>query len=202
MLRLERQISGLRRGVSRLIDSYAEGVIDKGEFEPRITGLKQRISQLQERRQASLEAVEVERHLSLVVSLLEGFSAKLVQGLGSLEETGVRKIIRALAQRIEIDDPRIKVIFRVPSLDGSPGPTAPTKTNASRQHCTSVSRTILRLGHALSKTGQGLQTLRLKPGRLPHHRPRLFHAQERRYIRRKCVTPTSRFDLSVCPGTI
>jgi len=45
----------------RLIDSYAEGVIDKAEFEPRIAGLKQRLSQLQERHQAALEAAEVER---------------------------------------------------------------------------------------------------------------------------------------------
>ena len=49
ILRLDRQISSLRRGISRLIDSYAEGVIDKAEFEPRIAGLKQRVSQLQER---------------------------------------------------------------------------------------------------------------------------------------------------------
>lgn len=49
ILRLDRQIATLRRGIGRLIDSYAENVIDKAEFEPRITGLKQRMSQLQER---------------------------------------------------------------------------------------------------------------------------------------------------------
>jgi site-specific DNA recombinase len=157
MLRLDRQISSLRRGVSRLIDSYAEGVIDKGEFEPRITGLKQRMSQLQERRQASLEAAEAERDLSLVVSRLEDFSAKVVQGLDTLDETGVREIIRALVRRIEIDDARIEVIFRVPSLDGSPGPTAPTKTNASRQHCTSVGRAHTGMDQPLPQTSQGLR---------------------------------------------
>ena len=55
------------------------------------------------------------------------FSAKVAQWLGTLDETDVREIIRALVRWIEIDDARIEVIFRVPSFDGSPGPTAPTK---------------------------------------------------------------------------
>jgi hypothetical protein len=65
ILRLDRQIATLRRGIGRLIDSYTESVIDKAEFEPRITGLKQRMSQLQERYQEARDAAEVERNLSL-----------------------------------------------------------------------------------------------------------------------------------------
>ena len=42
IIRLDRQMTSLRRGIGRLIDSYTEGVIDKAEFEPRIAGLKQR----------------------------------------------------------------------------------------------------------------------------------------------------------------
>ena len=37
-------------------------------------------------------------------------------------------------------------------------------------------RMLLRLGHALPKTGQGLRALRLKLRRLSHRRVRLFHA--------------------------
>src|ERR1035441_1343875 len=35
ILRLDRQIATLRRGIGRLIDSCTESVIDKAEFEPR-----------------------------------------------------------------------------------------------------------------------------------------------------------------------
>jgi site-specific DNA recombinase len=77
IVRLDRQITSLRRGIGRLIDSYTEGVIDKTEFEPRIVGLRQRLSQLQERHQAALEAAETERDLALVISRLEDFSAKV-----------------------------------------------------------------------------------------------------------------------------
>jgi site-specific DNA recombinase len=39
---VEGQISKLRQGLARLIDSYADGLIDKHEFEPRITRLRLR----------------------------------------------------------------------------------------------------------------------------------------------------------------
>ena len=106
MLRLDRQISSLRRGVSRLIDSYAEGVIDKAEFEPRITGLKQRMSQLEERYEAAARsscsgARSLTRRQPAGRLLGEG-----VQGLGALDEFGMQEIVRALVRRIEIDDTR------------------------------------------------------------------------------------------------
>src|SRR5271154_4400668 len=134
IIRLDRQMTSLRRGIGRLIDSYTEGVIDKAEFEPRIAGLKQRVSQLRERHQAALDAVETERDLALVISRLEDFSAKVTTGLDNLDRLGMQDIIRTVVRRIEIDDSRIEVIFRVPSPDGPSGPSSPTKTIGSWQH--------------------------------------------------------------------
>jgi site-specific DNA recombinase len=133
-------MTAMRRGVGRLIDSYAEGVIDKAEFGPRIAGLKQRLSQLQERHQAALEAAEIERGLSLVISRLEDFSAKVATRLDDLDRAGMQDIIRILVRRIEIDDARIEVIFRVPPPDG-PSRPSPTDQTATWQHCTGVGRT-------------------------------------------------------------
>jgi len=135
IIRLDRQMTSLRRGIARLIDSYTEGVIDKTEFEPRIGGLKQRMSQLQERHQAALEAIESERGLALVLSRLEDFSAKVTTRLDNLDQFEMQDVIRTVVRRIEIDDSRIEVIFRVPSPDGPPGSPSPTKT-VSWQHCT------------------------------------------------------------------
>jgi len=144
IIRLERQMTSLQRGIARLIDSYTEGILDKTEFEPRIAGLKQRVTQLHERHQAALEAVESERDLALVVSRLEDFAAKVTTGLDNLDRFGMRDIIRTVVRRIEIADSRIEVTFRVPSPDGPPGPQSQTKT-ASWQHCTDVGRALLRL---------------------------------------------------------
>ena len=155
IIRLDRQMTTLRRGLGRLLDSYTEGVIDKAEFEPRIAGLKQRESQLQERHQAALDAAETERDLALVISRLEDFSAKVTTGLDNLDRLGMQDIIRTVVRRIEIDDSRIEVIFRVPSPDPS-GPASPTKTIGSWQHCTGVGRTNHRLAQSLPQARQGL----------------------------------------------
>jgi hypothetical protein len=111
------RMTSLRRGIGRLIDSYTEGVIDKTDFEPRIAALKQRLSQLQQRHQAALEAAETERDLALVISRLEDFSAKVITGLDNLDRFGMQDIIRSVVRRIQIDDSCIEVIFRVPSPD-------------------------------------------------------------------------------------
>jgi site-specific DNA recombinase len=169
IIRLDRQMTSLRRGIGRLIDSYTEGVIDKAEFEPRIAGLKQRESQLQERHQAALDAAETERDLALVISRLEDFSAKVTTGLDNLDRLGMQDIIRTVVRRIEIDDSRIEVIFRVPSPDPS-GPASPTKTIGSWQHCTRVGGTNLLLVRPQSPPHQGFR----EPRRIP---PRLRHAR-------------------------
>jgi site-specific DNA recombinase len=54
---VEGQMAQLKHGIARLIDSYADGLIDKTEFEPRITRIRQRIARLEEqRRQLADEA--------------------------------------------------------------------------------------------------------------------------------------------------
>ena len=170
IVRLNHQMTTMRRGVGPLIDSYAEGVIDKAEFEPRIAGLKQRLSQLQERHHAALEAAEVEPDLSLVISRLEDFSAKVATRLDDLDRAGMQDIIRILVRRIEIDDARIEVIFRVPPPDG-PSKPSPTGKSANWQHCTGVCRTNHRLARPLPAPRKGLgkpqpQRPRLPPPRL------------------------------------
>lgn len=45
---VEARLNKLRQGLARLIDSYAEGLIEKGEFEPRVAGFRERIAKLEE----------------------------------------------------------------------------------------------------------------------------------------------------------
>ena len=57
--------------MARLIDSDAEGLIDKAAFEPRITRLRQRLARLEEQRQALAEEATGQRELSLIIGRLE-----------------------------------------------------------------------------------------------------------------------------------
>jgi site-specific DNA recombinase len=159
IVRLHQQITTMRRGIGRLIDSYAEGLIDKAEFEPRIAGLKQRLSQLDERHRAALDAIEAERDLSLVISRLEDFSAKVANRLDGLDGAGMQEIIRILVRRIEIEGDAIEVVFRVPPQDGPGRPPPPTGESASWQHCTGVARAVLGLDQSQPSPGQGRRGL-------------------------------------------
>jgi site-specific DNA recombinase len=135
IVRLDRQMAMLRRGIDRLIDGYAGGFIDKAEFEPRIAGLRQRMTQLQEQQEAAVESANAECELSLVISRLEDFSAKVSQGLDRLNWHGMRQIIHTLVRRIEIDRDSVEIVFRVPST-GRPAGDGTPPSRTTWQHCT------------------------------------------------------------------
>jgi len=68
---IEAQIAKLRRGMGRLIDGYAEGLIDKADFEPRVAGLRQRIKSWEEQATTLRDEVAQRAALSLVVGRLQ-----------------------------------------------------------------------------------------------------------------------------------
>jgi site-specific DNA recombinase len=110
---LEAQMGKLRRGIARLIDSYADGLIDKQEFEPRVTRLRERMHHLEEQVQRLKEESEVEEELRVILSRLETFAAKVQDGLQQADFPTKREIIRALVKRVEVDTQQIRVVFRV-----------------------------------------------------------------------------------------
>jgi site-specific DNA recombinase len=127
---VERQLAKLRSGVGRLIDSYAEGVISKAEFEPRLAGLRRRTAKLEAEATVLQDAAEQARSLHLVIGKLETFAALIQDRLGEADWDTRRDIIRALVRRIEIDDQHVRVVFRV---DSAPGEGAGSRRLL--QHC-------------------------------------------------------------------
>jgi site-specific DNA recombinase len=121
---IEDQISKGRQGVARLIDSYAESLIDKSEFEPRITRLRQRLARLEEQRQALADEAAVQGELQLIIGRLEDFAAKLHAGLETADWASQRDLIRALVKRVEVACNEVNVVFRI---DPYPSDNAPEK---------------------------------------------------------------------------
>src|SRR5215475_1571192 len=99
---LEEQLGKLRQGVARVIDSYADGLIDKGEFEPRILRLRQRIARLEEQRQQLTEEATLQTELQLIIGRLEEFAAKVHDGLEDADWSSKRDLIRTLVKRVEV----------------------------------------------------------------------------------------------------
>lgn len=111
---LERQRTKLRHGLARLIDSYAEGFLEKEEFEPRIARLRQRLTALDEQGRQLADAATRQRELRLLIGRLADFTAQVEVGLGAADWLTRREIIRTLVSRVEIDHTQVNVVFRVP----------------------------------------------------------------------------------------
>ena len=125
---LERQRLQLDKGKSRLIDSYAEGMIDKTDFDPKMRHLKNRLEQIDQQIQASRCHQVGQRELFLVINRLEEFAAAVHDRLDTVDFVTKREIIRGLVKRVEIHKDEILVVFRV---DPDPGFNASESSTGS-----------------------------------------------------------------------
>lgn len=119
---VEGQLGRLRQGLARLIDSYAEGLMEKREFEPRITHLRQRVTKLEEQAHHLADAAVLPTELQLIIGRLEEFAAQVKDGLEEADGTSRRELIRALVKRVEVDNDQVHVVFRIDHRPGDPSP--------------------------------------------------------------------------------
>ena len=119
---IEEQLGKLRQGVARLIDSYAEGLLDKHEFEPRLLRLRQRIAHLDEQRQQLADEAALHTELQLIIGRLEDFATKVHDGLGEADWTSQRDLIRSLVRRVEVARDDVNIVFRINPYPGDAGP--------------------------------------------------------------------------------
>lgn len=119
---IEEQLGKLRQGVARLIDSYAEGLLDKHEFEPRLLRLRQRIAHLDEQRQQLADEAALHTELQRIIGRLEDFATKVHDGLGEADWTSQRDLIRSLVRRVEVAREQVNIVFRIDPYPGDPDP--------------------------------------------------------------------------------
>jgi site-specific DNA recombinase len=147
---LQASLGRLRQGIARLIDSYADGVIDKAEFDPRMTRMRERIKQLEEHVRQIEDQASLERELQVIIGHVETFAAKVKEGLYEADWSTRREIIRTLVKRVEIDQEKVNVIFRI-------GPHNPENSSdhsaQSLQHCGGRDRAPFGGSSPASKTG-------------------------------------------------
>jgi transposase len=105
-----------------VIDSYTEGLIEKDEFEPCVTRLRQRMAHIEEQCEALADEELLQREMHLIVSRLDDFAAQMERNLDDLEWAKKREIIRALVRRVEVGLEQVQVVFRVDSFPGESDP--------------------------------------------------------------------------------
>jgi len=118
-----RRVAALRRGIERLIDAYQNGDISKDEFEPRIRSSRERLAQLEGMASAVEDREQYEEGLRLTIGRLDEFSKQVRNRLETCEFSVRRDIIRALVDRIEVDELAVRIVYKVAIGPIDCGPT-------------------------------------------------------------------------------
>jgi len=127
---LTKLINQVKKSISRLIDAYGDGMLEKSEFEPRITAARERLSRLEGEKNQSAAQESQESELRLVIGQLEEFAKRVSDGLKQPKWVTRREIVRALVKQVEIDEGEVRIVYRV-----SPSPSHRSLQPDSSQHC-------------------------------------------------------------------
>lgn len=103
----------LTNAIARLIDSYADGLIERREFEPRVKKMKAKLSQVEAQMAKASEFAESDRQLRLLIVQLEDFSSRIVSNLQNLDWDTKRNVIRAIVKSIDVNRDSVNVTFRI-----------------------------------------------------------------------------------------
>jgi site-specific DNA recombinase len=126
--RLDAQIGKVRRGIARLIDGYAEGLLEKHEFEPRVGHWRDRLHHLEQQAEELRALAQDEEEIRVLLSRFAVFAARVRDGLAQADWSTRREIIRALVKRVDIGQEQVRVVFRVTP------PTAPPSSAPGPPH--------------------------------------------------------------------
>jgi site-specific DNA recombinase len=117
-----RIIAKLKRSISRLVDLYSEGLLEKQEVEPRLRAAKERLSKLEAEEQQLTAEQAQQAELRLALTCLQDFAEQVKDGLERADWTSRRDVIRALVRRIEISERDIRIVYRVAPVPFSERP--------------------------------------------------------------------------------
>jgi hypothetical protein len=112
---IQAQRSKIQQGMTRLIDSYAEGYIQKQEFEPRIMRLRQRQTDVEQQEHQIIEEEISKEQLQQAICRLEEFHKKVKDELVEADWQMRRDLIQTLVRRVDVGKDEVNVVFRIPS---------------------------------------------------------------------------------------
>ncbi|WP_265021497.1 hypothetical protein [Wolbachia endosymbiont (group A) of Icerya purchasi] len=132
---LGRQESKLKRGISRLIDSYTNEYINQEEFESRITEMKGHLKEVEEEKERMKDQKETQQEFAMIISSIKKFSSGIESEIDQYDWLEKRSVIRKLVKRIEVNVDDITIVFRIKEF------VAQSKQNQNVQHCPRVPET-------------------------------------------------------------
>ena len=177
------QAATLRQGLARLIDGYAEGLLEKAEFEPRLARLRERIARLEAEAQRQADEARLQRELTLVIGRVEAFAQRVAAGLAEAGWSQRREILQALVKRVEVDRGQATVVFRI-DPGPPPGASRPNRWQdpGGLVHARGLQGDVA-LAQPLEPVAQGQQLARHRPerARVPPDGPVVLRQQHARH---------------------
>lgn len=117
------QIRSVQRSISRLINAYEEGLLDKEEFEPRVAKARERLTRLQQDTTAAADLATRRKELRLLLTQLEDFADQVRAGLDKANFETRREIIPSLVKAIKIEGEHVQITYRVTPRPFANGPS-------------------------------------------------------------------------------
>lgn len=108
-----KQTDKVKQGISRLIDGYEEGWIEKDEFEPRMKRLKKQLEGLKEAQEELATEAQQKQALQLIITRLEEFGSKLSSRLDEADWQTRRELIRLLVKHVKIGQENVEIVYRI-----------------------------------------------------------------------------------------
>jgi site-specific DNA recombinase len=165
---LDRLIAGVRRGISRLLDAYQEGHVEKEEFEPRIRSAKERLAKLETEAKANSERDAEEQNLRAALDQLQLFAERIRDGLQDADWNTRRDIMRALIKQVEVGEEAIRVVYKVSPVPFDRAPNGGFSQDCWRSDLASVGQHFpaLRAGRVVRASGEAPPQGSCLPGTL------------------------------------
>ena len=110
---IERQKQSAEQAVSRLIDAYADSVLSKAEFEPRLAKARERVERLRQELGQLAERDTEQEQLRQALACLDEFSAHMGAGIEQADWTTRREILRTLVERVRIESDQVRIVYRI-----------------------------------------------------------------------------------------
>ena len=127
---LQIQPSRVQRQLSKLIDAYSEGLIEKHEFEPRIREARLRLEKLQAEAQTQDQWQTQLEAMRQVIGHLQAFAERVRDNLETADWALQRQLISTLVKRVEVGTEEVRVVYRVDC-----GPVEPAPFGGPWQDC-------------------------------------------------------------------
>jgi site-specific DNA recombinase len=119
---LEKRVNTLRGRLDRLIDAHTSELIDRAEFEARITPLRTQYGRELQALDSLRGAKKDQSDEAWVEDSLRHLAEQIAQGLTSADFTLKRELLKLLINRIEIHKDEIRIVYRVPFRPFLQGP--------------------------------------------------------------------------------